>query len=248
MFKFHYGYMREKYGDNCKLLFTDTDSLCYHVKCGDFYQDMTENKDEFDMGGFEKNKATAWAKDTTNNKIPGKFKDETNGCPVEEFCGIRPKMYSIKYFRNGESSEKGTAKGVQRSHKKKHITHQNYHDCLFNEEEREQKVEARTIRARKHTMVSMVEQKIGGGCQCGAVKLSRSGPGVRRTATNPRKNHLPCELLESTVVGYRREALHPAHRARPSRDVRAIRGTLLEGASRAGSAPRGQGVSHAHEL
>ena len=38
MFRFHYDYIKEKYGNNAKLLMTDTDSLCYHIKTHDFYE------------------------------------------------------------------------------------------------------------------------------------------------------------------------------------------------------------------
>jgi hypothetical protein len=37
MYQFHYEYMKQKYGANAKLLFTDTDSLCYEVKTRDIY-------------------------------------------------------------------------------------------------------------------------------------------------------------------------------------------------------------------
>ena len=37
MYNFHYGFMKNRYGSDAKLLFTDTDSLCYDVKTEDFY-------------------------------------------------------------------------------------------------------------------------------------------------------------------------------------------------------------------
>ena len=35
MYDFHYNYMLKKY--NIKLMFTDTDSLCYEIETGDVY-------------------------------------------------------------------------------------------------------------------------------------------------------------------------------------------------------------------
>ena len=40
MYDFHYNVFVETYGDRAKLLFADTDSLCYHVKTDDLYKDM----------------------------------------------------------------------------------------------------------------------------------------------------------------------------------------------------------------
>ena len=40
MYDFHYYYIKTKYRDNAKLLFTDTDSLSYEIKTKDFYKDI----------------------------------------------------------------------------------------------------------------------------------------------------------------------------------------------------------------
>jgi len=53
MYRFFYEYLKLKYGDKCKLLFTDTDSLCCHIETDDLYADMAENIELFDTSNFE---------------------------------------------------------------------------------------------------------------------------------------------------------------------------------------------------
>jgi len=43
MYRFFYDYLKPKYGDKCKFLFTDTDSLFCQIETEALYADMGEN-------------------------------------------------------------------------------------------------------------------------------------------------------------------------------------------------------------
>ena len=43
MHNFHYEDVKARYGDRAKLLFTDTDSLCYLITTDDWYDDTRED-------------------------------------------------------------------------------------------------------------------------------------------------------------------------------------------------------------
>ena len=56
MYECHYDYIRKKYGDRAKLLFTDTDSLAYEIKTVDFYANIANDiESKFDTSEFDKN-------------------------------------------------------------------------------------------------------------------------------------------------------------------------------------------------
>ena len=44
MYEFHYDYIKNKYGNNSILLFTDTDSLMDEIKTEDVYEDFSNDK------------------------------------------------------------------------------------------------------------------------------------------------------------------------------------------------------------
>ena len=127
-YQFHHEYMKQKYCAKAMLLFTDTDSLCYEVKTRDIYQDILEDAELYDTS---ENAQDYLLYSTWNKKVLGKMKDETHGVPIQEFVGLRPKMYSILYTENSKLVEKKTAKGTKKSVTKKKVRHDNYKTCLF---------------------------------------------------------------------------------------------------------------------
>ena len=61
-------------------------------------------------------------------KLSGNSKDEAAGMPIDEFIGLKSKMYS--YVKDNGKNEK-TFKGVKKDVIKKNIIHKNYRDTLF---------------------------------------------------------------------------------------------------------------------
>ena len=124
MFEFHYNYMKKKYGDKCELIYTDTDSFVYDIKCDDLYKDNFDDRDEyFDLSEV----AIEKFKDEKNAKVIGKMKDESNFIPITEFCSLAPKSYS---FKTDLDEIKKTCKGVSRAVLKKEISHDDYKNTL----------------------------------------------------------------------------------------------------------------------
>ncbi|KAK3730598.1 hypothetical protein QZH41_006676 [Actinostola sp. cb2023] len=154
MYNFHFKYMVPKYGTQSKLLFTDTDSLCYDVKTDDLYRDFHQDLDYFDTSEYPTDHFLYCAR---NKKVLGKMKDETHGIPIQEFIGLRPKMYSILFTENNKQVEKKTAKGISKNVTKQMIRHQDYKSCLF--EKRPQMARMNQIRSENHQLYTMTFNK-----------------------------------------------------------------------------------------
>ena len=52
MYESYYDYIKNKYGNKSKLLFTDTDSLMYEIKTEDVYEDFSCDKEMFDFSNY----------------------------------------------------------------------------------------------------------------------------------------------------------------------------------------------------
>ena len=52
MYDFHYNFIKKKYGNKAKLLFTDTDSLTYEIETRNAYKDFFKNEEKFNFSDY----------------------------------------------------------------------------------------------------------------------------------------------------------------------------------------------------
>ncbi|KAK3727479.1 hypothetical protein QZH41_006420 [Actinostola sp. cb2023] len=155
MYDFHYGYIKNKYNEKAKLLFTDTDSLAYEIETEDFYQDINSDvKSMFDTSAYPKDHPSG-IETGVNKKVIGMFKDEVGGEQITEFVGLRAKLYSYKMDSQKEEKK---CKGVKKAVVKKCISFQDYKDCLFNKKSQMRKMNV--IRSHKHEIFTETVNKV----------------------------------------------------------------------------------------
>ena len=125
MYEFHYNHIKNKYGNNLRWLFSDTESLMYEIKMEDLYEDFSKDKEVFDLSNCS---SESKYYDDLNKLVVGKMKYETNGVPINEFVRLKPKIYS---FLADDSSEHENAKDMNKNIVAT-IIHGDYKDVLFN--------------------------------------------------------------------------------------------------------------------
>ena len=84
------------YRNNSRLLFTDTDNLVYEIKTEDVYEDFSNVRKCFILVIIR------LSQNTTMIQTVGKMKDETGGFAIQEFVGLKSKMYSFLAVDNRE--------------------------------------------------------------------------------------------------------------------------------------------------
>ena len=119
MYQFHCDYVIKTF-DNVKLLFTDTDLLVYEIKGCNVYDQCFKDKELFYFSGYDKNSIYY---DVGNKEKLGKMKDEFNGNKIDEFVGLKSKMYSL--ISNNMEMDK--AKGINLK-----LKYKEYVNFLFN--------------------------------------------------------------------------------------------------------------------
>ena len=86
MYEFFYEHLKMKYGPECELIYTHTDSLLLEIQTEDIYKDMAEDIDLYDTSDYPKDHPLYSDK---NKKVFGKMKDECAGKPITECVCLR---------------------------------------------------------------------------------------------------------------------------------------------------------------
>jgi hypothetical protein len=156
MYDFHYNTIQPMYEERSKLLFTDTDSLCYEIQTENIYEDFKLIRDKFDWSNFRDNPIFVKYYDSTNKKVPGKFKFEEISI-MKEFVGLSPKDYSYLMDDGNETlKNKGIKKSATMMDGCK-LRHEHKLKCL--REEKPVEVEQTIILSNKHQLKTVTQTK-----------------------------------------------------------------------------------------
>ncbi|XP_015123336.1 uncharacterized protein LOC107045547 [Diachasma alloeum] len=153
VYDFHYNYVKSKFGDHAKLMYTDTDSLLYLFRVPNIYDCIKQDIQMFDTSDYREN--NEFGIPLANKKVLGLMKDENNGRIMVEFVGLRAKTYSFKMLDDDKAKKK--AKGVNAATLRK-ITFEDYKNCLLNNEHiiRNQYL----IQSKKHEVHTISQKKL----------------------------------------------------------------------------------------
>ena len=91
MYDFHYNFIKKNF--DAEQLFTETDSLIVELKPENIYEEFFKWKDLFNFSNYSKDSRFF---DETNKKVIGKMKDQFGVIIIEEFVGLKSKVYSMK--------------------------------------------------------------------------------------------------------------------------------------------------------
>ncbi|XP_071651462.1 uncharacterized protein [Temnothorax longispinosus] len=129
LYEFHYKYMLPLYREKCKVMYTDTDSLIYHIECDDVYDTMKRDIDKYDTSDYAVD--NAYGIPLANEKVPGLMKDKNHGAIMTEFVGIRAKMYALRV--DGKKDTNEIKSEIKSNVVAKEITFDDYTLCLRDE-------------------------------------------------------------------------------------------------------------------
>ena len=135
MYAFHYETLLRKW-PTARLLYTDTDSLVYHVHTDDVIADMQSDAAFHGLLDCSTLPADHPLHNTQNAKRLGTWHEET-GFGMSDFVALRSKMYAHRTMAAQEVQEVKKAGGIARESIKSELRVEHYLRCLRSGEEGE---------------------------------------------------------------------------------------------------------------
>ena len=132
------------------MLITDTGNLTCEIKSENVYEEFFKWKDLSDFSNYSKDSKFF---DKTNKNVIGKMKNEFGGVIVNEFSGLKSKMYSMKKI---DGKECNTAKGVSIA-----TEFDKFKDVLFNEKNirhKMKRIKSKKNKSRTYEVDKIVSQ------------------------------------------------------------------------------------------
>ena len=86
MYEYYYDYIKNKYGNNSRLLFTDTDSSMYETKTEDVCEDSRNDKKMFDFSSYS-TKLKYY--DNSNKLVVSEMKVEKASVEIKDVFGLK---------------------------------------------------------------------------------------------------------------------------------------------------------------
>ena len=167
MYDFFYNYLKPKFGDRVKLIYTDTDSFVLFIKTNDLDTELLPDLDKFDTSEYPTNHIfrTQHPDKDCNKKVIGKFKNEMAESgklnEMTEFIALRSKCYSFKRNYVDDSPKAKPlikAKGIVKSVAKKELTFDKFKAVLDSGVDNDPVKQTRIV-SKKHQLYTITEMK-----------------------------------------------------------------------------------------
>ena len=132
IYEFNHRYIKKKYDEKTMLLFADAGSLIYHFKTKYFNEEFRKIKEKFYLRDYSDYSKCACIMTIAIRKSR-KFKDGAAGVLINEFFGLKSKMYSFlknKIVDGNPVTGDEKTKGIEKEILKKELTHEQYEKSL----------------------------------------------------------------------------------------------------------------------
>ena len=146
MYDFHYNYIKKKYNNRARLLFTNTDSLTYEIEAKDVYKDFWNDKDMFDNSDYPE--SSPYYCNVNKKSL------ENSRTKLVAFRSLNSLVLSLRCVLLSKIMKKGIKKNII----KNNIKHEDYKNTLINNEQMHHKM--KTIRSQRHQLGSYEINKV----------------------------------------------------------------------------------------